>query len=165
MSNSIVSHHASKSASRLGPRTCARRMRGFTFTELVVAAGATATLVSVALPNLTAPLLRARRADALVALAQVQAAQERWLTQHGSYGNLSDIGASDTSPSGHYRIAVRNAGPEGYTLTATALGAQASDALCAQLEVEIASANVWTRSGQSATQKNTAADNQRCWAL
>lgn len=147
------------------PASCIGRMRGFTFTELVVAAGAAATLVSVALPNLTAPLQRARRADALVALAQVQAAQERWLTEHGSYGSLSDIGARDSSPSGHYSISVRDAGPNGYTLTATAIGAQASDALCARLEVEISGANVWTRSARSAAQTNAAADNQRCWAL
>jgi type IV pilus assembly protein PilE len=140
------------------------RQRGFTLIELLFTIAITGVLSSVAYPSLLNVVQKVRRTDALVAVMQVQMAQERHRSNHLAYGSLADIGQPETTTSSHYTLEVANASSAGYELMAVATGAQARDSDCRYLKLTVDGLNVVRTSGSDATVANTAALNRRCWS-
>ena len=146
----------------VSPRTAA----GFTLIEMLIAVSVASVLSSVAYPSFQGTLHKARRTDALVALMQVQAAQERWRANHRSYGNsLTEIGAPSVSSAGHYTLQVLSADSERYELVAVATGNQARDTACRHLKLTLDGATVTHASGSDALVANPATANRRCWSM
>ena len=142
----------------------ARRSRGFTLIETMVAAGIAGVLSSIAYPNLEGHVLRARRTDALVALMQAQLAQERYRANNASYGSLAEAGVYGISSAGLYTVQVTSHGVDGYVVLASATGAQARDASCRHLRLTLADATLAHASGADATTANGAELNRKCWS-
>lgn len=138
-----------------------RRERGWTLSELLISLALMAVLTAVALPAYHGQQKQARRSDAQSALQQLQLVQARWRGMHSSHASeLSSLGwPSERSPGGHYRIVIEDATPEGYTLVATPIGAQASDSACNPMRLQMQhTASVVLSSGA-----NRSADPARCW--
>ena len=145
------------------PAARGRRAAGFSLIELMVATSISGVLASVAYPGFAGSMQKARRSEALVALMQVQQAEERFRSNGSRYGSLDEIGVAAAVAGGHYALAVDSPAAEGYVATAVARGTQASDAACRYLQVG-AEAGGWTlRSGTSAAVDNDEAANRRCW--
>lgn len=149
------------------PASRARRRlgAGFTLIEMLVVVSMTGALTSVALPSFEGQLQRARRADVLVTMMQVQAAQERWRSNGARYGSLAEIGSPARSAAGHYLLQLVSADEEGYDVLATATGTQARDAGCRNMAVRVSGANLAYASGPDARVANPADLNARCWNL
>ena len=164
---SCTAHPAPATAPDPAP-AAARRRRGcggFTLIEMLAVVTMTGALTSVALPTFEGQLQRARRADVLVSMMQVQAAQERWRSNGARYGSLADIGTPARSAAGHYRLQLVSADEEGYDVLATASGAQARDAGCRNMAVRVSGANLAYASGPDARVANPAHLNAKCWNL
>lgn len=63
--------------------------KGFTLTELLIGLVAVGILMAVAVPNYAEYVLRARRAEARVALVESMQLQERYYTRHNTYAAYS----------------------------------------------------------------------------
>jgi len=140
-----------------------RRAAGFTLIETLAAVSIAGVLASIAYPSFEAPIQRARRTDALVALMQLQMAEERWHSNHRRYATLAELGAASTSANRHYTLQVVSADEDGFALRATATGLQARDQACRYLTLSVAGANLVQASGPTAEATNPAAANRRCW--
>lgn len=137
--------------------------RGFTLIELMIVVAIAAVLASMALPSFEGHLQRARRADALVAVMHIQAAQERFRGNGTSYGSLSEIGVAANSPAAHYVVRAEAYDADGYEVLATASGVQARDTGCRYLKVRAAGPNFVYSSGADGTFANPPSANRRCW--
>lgn len=142
-----------------------RRARGFTLIEVLAALGIAGVLSSLAWPSFEGSLQRARRADASLAVAQVQIAQERWYANRGRYAGLAELRLSERSSAGHYRVAVTGADEQGYVVQLVASGAQARDASCRTLQLSVAPGQTTRASGPDERLGNDDAANRRCWNL
>lgn len=138
---------------------------GFTLIELLAVVSMVGALTGVALPTFEGQLQRVRRTDALVSMMQVQAAQERFRSNGARYGSLADIGTPGVSSAGHYSLQALSADEDGYNVLATATGAQARDAMCRNLSLHMAGANIRYASGPDATVANPDSVNRKCWNL
>lgn len=139
------------------------RGAGFTLLEVLVVLLVMAVLALVAWPGYQAQRLKARRADAHVALLQLQQHQLRWRADHPAYASAADLAAPLNSPDGHYRLRVVAPGPEGFTLQAEAQGPQGADTPCAVIGLRQHRAHT-TLLSQSADGTDTAATPSRsCW--
>ena len=147
------------------PSLSDRPAGGFTLIEMLIAVSVARVLSSVAYPSFQGTLHKARRTDALVALMQVQAAEERWRANHRNYGSLTDIGVPSVSSAGHYTLQVLNADSERYELVAVATGNQARDTACRQLKLTFDGATVTHASGSDELVANATAVNRRCWSM
>ncbi len=125
--------------------------KGFTLIEIMIVVAILGIVSSIAFPMYTDYVIRAKRADAKVELMKIAQLQESYFVENLSYakdltstrasGGL-DLGGTVMSEQNNYSIAVSNIVPAnctglssgtsctGFTLTATALGAQTSDAQC-----------------------------------
>ena len=117
------------------------RQRGFTLVEIVTTCALVGIVAGVALPSYRDQQMRGRRADAVAALTQLQAAEERYRANNGFYS--SDFGAlqvAATSPEGLYALALELDGSEHYHASASAVAgkAQAGDSACPQLVLDVA---------------------------
>ena len=142
-----------------------RRAAGFTLIETLVAVSIAGVLASIAYPTFEAPIQKARRTDALVALMKLQMAEERWYSNHRRYATLDELGADSTSTNHYYTLQVASADENGFSLRATATGAQARDQACRYLTLSSSGASVAQASGPTAEGANPAAANRRCWGL
>jgi type IV pilus assembly protein PilE len=143
-------------------RSC---QHGFTLIETLAAMAIAAVLSGIALPSFDAQLRKARRADALTAVAQVQGAQERLRSRSTRYGDLAELGATSVSAAGHYTLQISAFTAEGYELLVTANGPQARDADCRVLRARAVGMNLVYASGADANVANDVATNRRCWSL
>ena len=148
------------------PNSTARRAaRGFTLIEILSVLGIASVLSSLAWPSFQGGLHKARRADALVALVQVQIAQERSYANRYRYASLAELRTPERSSGGHYRLEVISADEQGYELVAHATGSQAGDAVCRVLKLTVAGGATVRSSGADERVANDAAANRRCWGL
>ncbi len=139
------------------------RRRGFTLIESMVAVGIAAVLSSIAYPSLEGHVLRARRTDALVALMNAQLAQERYRSNHNSYGDLAEAGLRATSAAGYYTLQVTANTSNGFEVLASATARQARDSVCRHLRLVSLGTAVSYASGADTATANPAAVNRKCW--
>jgi type IV pilus assembly protein PilE len=113
-----------------------RPVRGFSLLDLVVALAIVAILATLALPSYRQHQLRAQRIEAVSALMQVAAMQERHHLQHHEYATVLEaappagLGLQALSAEGRYALAITAADSDGFVAIATARGNQADDAAC-----------------------------------
>ena len=142
-----------------------RRSRGFTLIELLCAVSIAGFLSSVAYPTFQSVIHKARRSDALVAMMQVQIAQERHRSAHAAYGSLDEIGLAALSPARHYTLVVSASSESGYDIEATATGTQAADTNCRVMRLKVDGGDLSQSSGPNASTDNPAEVNRKCWSL
>jgi len=123
-------------------RACpAGRCRGFTLVEVLATCALVGIVAGIAVPSYRDQQTRGRRADAVAALSQLQAAEERYRANNGLYS--ADFGAlqvAATSPEGWYALRITLDGGDHYHASANAVAgkAQAGDAACPQLVLDVA---------------------------
>ncbi len=142
-----------------------RATRGFTLIEIAVVLGIAGVLSSIALPSFEGSLRKARRSDAMLAMTQLQIAQERWYANRGRYASLAELRLPERSGAGHYRLTIADADDQGYVAVAQAEGAQSRDADCRSLRLTLVSGRVTRDSGADERFANDGAANRRCWNL
>ena len=146
-----------------------RRERGFTVVELMVVVAIVAIIAAIALPSYQQSVRKSRRADAVLALQQIQIGQERLRAECTSYAaGLAAARVCDpvtaannrllflnslangtgTSDDGLYTLALSNVTATGYTATASAVAgtSQAADTgtgtNCTVLTLQVAGQNL-----------------------
>lgn len=115
-------------------------------------------LALIALPAYTSYVQKSRRAEAITLLNRIAQEQERWRANNPAYTtDLSASGINVADPgSGYYTLSIGAAASSAYSATATAAGAQLSDARCTHLTLSMSGGNIaYAASG-------TASANQ-CW--
>lgn len=114
------------------------KQRGFTLVEVLTTCTLVGLLASIAIPGYQSQLVKSRRGDAVAALTLLQAAQERQRSNAGGYS--ADFGAlrrPSRSEEGLYTLAIELTGADSYRATAQAVGPQAQDHDCPQLELRV----------------------------
>lgn len=146
-------------------RGAAARQAGFSLVELLCALAVGAVLAGLSYPSFQRAVLKARRADGLAALMQLQQAQERHRANHSSYGDLAALKQNAVSPRQHYLLSISHATASGYRLQAQAQGAQQADTACRHLQLRVDGLNQTHESGPTAALANTPEENRQCWAM
>jgi type IV pilus assembly protein PilE len=125
-------------------QAAAARGAGFTLVEAVVALAIAAVVAAVAYPSYMAQVRKSRRTDAVVALMQVEQAQERWRGANPAYAAElgappQGLGLGSASAGGYYTLSLSEADAAGYAVTATAVAgrSQAEDSGCTTLGVTV----------------------------
>jgi type IV pilus assembly protein PilE len=113
---------------------------GFTLIELMIVVAVVGVLALVAYPMYGDQVRKSRRAEAITALNRITQVQERWRANNPTYSNSLAAGALNVPnpTSGHYTLSVSTdvaTAATRYVATATAAGAQTSDARCTSLSV------------------------------
>lgn len=104
------------------------KLRGFTLMELMITVAIVAIIAAVAIPSFNSYLLKSHRSDAYTAILSIQMAEERYRGFNSSYGTLAQVWNNvSTTEGGRYTLAISNVSATTYTITATAVGGQASD--------------------------------------
>jgi type IV pilus assembly protein PilE len=117
---------------------------GFSLIELMIVIAIMGILGTIAFPLYKNHIQSSRRTDAMSALIHLEAAEESYRFSNAGYGTLTQLQAStsgitNTSSLGYYDLTVAPSTPTtvGYTLTATATGAQAADTACATMQISL----------------------------
>ena len=142
--------------------TARRRAAGFTLIEMMVATAVSGVLATAAYPTYAGVVQKMRRCEALVALLQVQQAEERFRSNASRYATLEELGLP-TATGRHYTLTIDAATADGYQATAVATGAQAGDRHCRVMKASVDGAAWTTASGATAAADNDAQANRRCW--
>lgn len=100
------------------------RNKGFTLIELLVVIAIVGILAVIAIPGFTEQVAKSRRAEAIRGLGDLQLRQERWRSNHTTYGTYAQMG-SPTVP--NYTLSISGDSGTGYTATATRTGSQTGD--------------------------------------
>jgi type IV pilus assembly protein PilE len=146
----------------------ASRNGGYTLVELMVTCAVLAIIVGIAAPAYTSQMHKSRRADARNALLDLAGREERYLSTANSYTQNGALLGYTNLPivvnNGFYQLSATVPDPNqplvltSFILTATAIGAQASDTDCASFTVN--------QLGQQAALNSAAANNTTtCWGL
>jgi type IV pilus assembly protein PilE len=109
------------------------RHSGFTLIELLITVVIVGILMAIAMPSYGTYIVKARRIEATSVLTQIQLAQEKYRGNNLAYAKLTQLGLSPTSS--YYTFSVTPTGDE-YTLTAKAIGNQASDTQCSTILIQ-----------------------------
>ncbi len=114
--------------------------KGFTLIELMIVVVIIAILAALALPAFGRYAFRAHRVDGQELLLRIANAQERFYATNNHYGALTEMGYASPAPSekGYYNVTSVPAAASTsqlFTITATPVGAQASDA-CGALSID-----------------------------
>lgn len=134
--------------------------RGLSLLELLAALAILAVLATLALPELRQHWLRAHRAEAVLALGQVQLAQERFRSRMPRYAaSLDELQQSAASPQGRYRLEILAASATGYRIEARPVGPQRNDAVCHRWFLEVAAGQL----RHSATDDHQQDRSSTCW--
>jgi type IV pilus assembly protein PilE len=161
--------HMHSMATRTGWRAAA----GFTLAELMVVVAIAALLLSIAVPSYQAQVRKSHRTEARSALLDLAAREERFFSTSNSYTTSPlDLGYGAAAGafsmqvgSGYYNVTVNvtaanpAAAPPtqaGYTIVATAIGAQVGDTSCQSFTV--------LQTGAQSSLDNGGADSTAtCW--
>ena len=142
-----------------------RRRAGFTLIETVIAPSIAGVLASIAYSSVAGALQKVRRSEALVAMMQLQQAEERWRSASARYATLAELGLPAVATGGHYQLTVGDATGSGYVAVAQAIGAQSGDRQCRYMRLAIDAGNPSYRSGETEAADNGTAANRPCWNL
>jgi len=119
---------------------------GFTLIELLIAIVVVVILSAVAVNSYSRYVLKSRRSDAINALLSISQAEERYRATNTSYGTLSQVWPSTTTPQGYYNLSSSSVSATSYTLTAAAVGSQANDTengtACSSLVLSVSNGTV-----------------------
>ena len=110
-----------------------KRTSGFTLIELMITVAILAIIAGIAYPAYQQYVVETRRATAQGDLLELAAFMERYYGQNFTYvGATLPFAKSPKQGSGatYYNYTVSNLTTTSYTLTATAVGTQASDTAC-----------------------------------
>jgi type IV pilus assembly protein PilE len=122
-----------------------RSSSGFTLIELMITVAIIAIIAAVALPSYQSSVQRSRRADAHALLQAAQLAQEKYRLNNTTYAataNLGNaafrgvcitVGGQCRSSNNYYTLTMTNNTAANFTLTATAIGSQATDSACSAI--------------------------------
>ncbi len=152
----------------------ARPQSGFTLLELLMAGAMVATLAMLSIPAYQNHVLRSHRALAKTTLVDLASRQEAYALHQHAYANdlgvllghdlaneknfyLNRDAQKTTVIHGNsiYEFKLLNASATSFDLSATAIGAQASDQHCQSLSLN--------SKGQRAATARQAADSRDCW--
>lgn len=143
------------------PLNKCRSPLGFTLVELLIVMAIVAILAAVALPNYQDYTKRARRSDAQNTLMTLSNNLEKFFSDNNRYTvDLAEMGYTETaadtitSPESNYTVQVAAGGggiAVSYIATATAVGAQATDADCVTITYD------------STGQKGSTPSGNDCW--
>ena len=146
---------------------------GFTLVELMVVAVIVAILVAIALPSYRSSVLKSHRTEAKSILLDLASRQERYMATNGVYSAAAtDMGYTGTWPqnvgSNYYSVSMPNsvtaavagtattaATPAKFVFTATAIGNQTKDTLCATLSID--------QTGSQTSTNSTGGNSTGCW--
>lgn len=143
-----------------------KNRQGFTLIELMIVVAIVGILAAVAIPSYQQYIQKTRRVDAKETLMRLATLQERFFFQKSSYTNdLAALGVAGTpplSPEGWYEIGMSHTpnctgtgttlSCSAFTITATAIGAQANDKRCETFSID-----------QALRQTATGTDADNCW--
>ena len=140
----------------------ATRTAGFTLIELMITVAVVAILGTIAMVRYTKQIQKSRRTDARSAIMDLAGREEKLFSTLNAYsGTPSELGYTvnpDSFPfnltNSDYQISLAIGNPPvSYTITATAINAQAGDTACASLGMD-----------QLGTQSSTGTDTtSACW--
>jgi type IV pilus assembly protein PilE len=136
---------------------------GATLLDMVIAMGIAAVLVAIAYPSYADQIRKTRRTDAITRLALLQQAQERWRTNHPTYGSLEELRIPSSAADSHYALNLSSADAGGYVVVAEANGAQESDRRCRFLRLSVVAGQAVHASGPDAAAANGEPANRMCW--
>ncbi len=116
------------------------RQGGFSLIEMMVVVAIIGILASVAYSSYQNSVLSSRRSLGTQALLETAQRLERCATENLSYLNAANcptlpFNAPEDTTDNYYTISIANRTASTYTLTATAINAQASDADCATMSI------------------------------
>ena len=126
------------------------RVAGFTLVELLVTIVVAATLISIAVPTYMSQVRKSRRTEARTAVLDLATREERYYSVNNSYSQAAvDLGyGTDTGQiqnlvvgNGYYQVTVTSTAAipparAGFSVVATAIGAQAKDTSCLTFSVD-----------------------------
>jgi len=130
--------------------------QGFSLIELMIVVGVIGILAAVAYPAYQDYVIRAKRGDAMNALASLRIAQEKYRANNSSFaGGASNINGVDysESPDGYWTIEIVSAGSSDFAAKATSKSPH-TDGECSPFLVDrngasyatgFASADCWER--------------------
>jgi type IV pilus assembly protein PilE len=100
-----------------------RYQKGFTLIELMIVVTIIGILAAIAYPAYQDYVLRAKRSDAMNALAAIRIAQEQHRANNTQFSSSETINGTDysTSPEGYWTIAVSSADGSSFVVTAEPL--------------------------------------------
>jgi type IV pilus assembly protein PilE len=115
------------------PREHPMKTRGFTLIELMIAVAVIAILVAVALPSYREYLKKGHRGAAQTFMLDIANREQQYLLDTRTYtatvgsGGLNLAPSTDLASRYTFAVAVVAGPPPSFTITATALGSQATD--------------------------------------
>ncbi|WP_394176741.1 type IV pilin protein [Thalassotalea litorea] len=128
--------------------------KGFTLIELMVVVAIIGILSAIAYPAYQDSVRKARRTDAHTGMMSMMLAQQKLrgncpffgqalgsANSCGASGSATTVKGSSASQEGYYSFALSNASGNSYTITATALGAQAQDTGCTSITLTVNASN------------------------
>ena len=123
-----------------------QKVRGFTLIELVIVMLVAVLLTTLAVSAYSKQARKSHRYDAVTAITNIMALQQRWRASHATYGTLAQVGTGlGTSTGGYYTLTMETPPSSGsctvgtksnfnsFRITATPTSSQASDTGCATM--------------------------------
>ena len=109
-------------------KTTYSRYHGFTLIELAITLAIVIIITVSAIALYSSQVRKGRRMDAINALLSMSLAEEQYRAVNTQYGTLAQVwNGVTTSSEGYYTLAISNVTATSYTITATAVGDQATD--------------------------------------
>jgi type IV pilus assembly protein PilE len=140
-----------------------KQSRGFTLIEILVVLAITAFLAAMSYPSYANHVRKAKRVAAIAQLTIIEQVEERWRSEHLTYGDLSDIRMTQQSAGEGYQLSFSSVSANAYTATAQAQGSQDGDTQCRYMRLIVTVNSSVTASGPDNSASNDFLANSRCW--